>query len=108
MKPTLLSVKEIAQEMGVSTQSIRRAYWKGDIPAFRVCKMLRFDLERVRGFYWRKDCRQIVRLRRRAPGGASRRRAARKRPRLVTRGHYPQGSLQEVYGVDEFTLHPHH
>jgi hypothetical protein len=44
MKPTLLSVKEIALVMGVSTQSIRRSYWKGEIRAFRVCKVLRFDL----------------------------------------------------------------
>ena len=47
MKPTLLSVKEVAQELGVSVQSIRRAHWKGDISAYRICKMLRFDLEQV-------------------------------------------------------------
>ena len=86
MKPTLLSVKEIAQEMGVSTQSIRRAYWKGDIPAFRVCKVLRFDLERVRGIFLAKGLpadrgSEAARDRRRLP-------AARpaKRPRSVRRG----------------------
>ena len=72
MKPTLLSVKEIAQEMGVSTQSIRRAYWKGDIPAFRVCKMLRFDLERVQRIFLEKGLPGIVRdnLRARPPAKA--------------------------------------
>jgi len=48
MKPTLLSVKELAQELGVSTQSIRRAYWDGLIPEYRFHKMLRFDVERIR------------------------------------------------------------
>ncbi|MBI5316840.1 MAG: helix-turn-helix domain-containing protein [Nitrospirae bacterium] len=48
MKPTLLSVKELAQELGVSTQSIRRAYWDGLIPGYRFQKMLRFDVERIR------------------------------------------------------------
>ena len=38
----------------------------------------------------------------------SRRRAQQKRPRSVTRGHYPQGLLQEVQGFHEFTVHPHH
>jgi hypothetical protein len=54
MKPTLLVVKEIALVMGVSTQSIRRAYWRGDIPAFRVWKIVRFDLERVRRIFLAK------------------------------------------------------
>lgn len=44
----LLSVKELATELGVSVDSVRRAYWKGHIPAFRICCMLRFDLEQVR------------------------------------------------------------
>jgi hypothetical protein len=48
MKPALLSVKELAHELGVSVQSIRRAYWHGLIPGYRFHKMLRFDLECVR------------------------------------------------------------
>ena len=51
MKPTLLSVKEIALEMGVSVQSIRRAYWQGVIPGYRIHKMLRFDVNRVREIF---------------------------------------------------------
>ena len=86
MKPTLLSVKEIALVMGVSTQSIRRSYWKGDIPAFRVCNMLRFDLEDVRQIFLTKGLPgNHARQARRATGGASRRRA-RKSPRVVRRG----------------------
>lgn len=48
MKPVMLSVKELAQELGVSAQSIRRAYWAGLIPGYRFQKMLRFDVALVR------------------------------------------------------------
>ena len=51
MKPVLLSVKELAHELGVSMQSIRRAYWHGLIPGYRIHKMLRFDEERVRQIF---------------------------------------------------------
>ena len=63
MKRTLLSVKEVAQELGVSAQSIRRAYWSGAIPAYRVNKMLRFDLERVQRIFLAKGLPKIVRPR---------------------------------------------
>ena len=43
-----------------------------------------------------------------AIAGASQRRAQQTRPRLVTRGPYPQESLQEVQGFHEFTVYPHH
>ena len=43
----LLSVKELAEELGVSVDTIRRAYWKGAIPGFKICKVLRFRLEIV-------------------------------------------------------------
>lgn len=89
MKRMLLSVKEIALEMGVSTQSIRRAYWKGDIPAFRVCNVLRFDLERVRQVFLARGV-STRSATDRAPGGASRPRAERHRPRLVKRGRSSQ------------------
>lgn len=48
MKSTLLSVKELAVALGVSELSVRRAYLKGGIPGERICRMLRFDLDRVR------------------------------------------------------------
>ena len=76
MKRTLLSVKEIAQELGVSVQSIRRAYWRGEIPAYRISKMLRFDLERVQRIFLAKGLLRIVRPRAARPpeisGGAQR------------------------------------
>ena len=69
MKPTLLSVKEVAQELGVSAQSIRRAYWRGDIPAYRISKMLRFDLARVQQIFLDKGLARIVRPRAARPPG---------------------------------------
>jgi excisionase family DNA binding protein len=63
MKPRLLSVKEVAQELGVSAQSIRRAYWRGEIPAYRISKMLRFNLERVQRIFLAKGLLRIVRPR---------------------------------------------
>ena len=79
MKPTLLSVKEVAQELGVSAQSIRRAYWRGDIPAYRISTMLRFNLERVQRIFLAKGLSRIVRPRSARPpakaGGAPSRKA---------------------------------
>lgn len=79
MKTTLLSVKEVAQELGVSAQSIRRAYWRGEIPAYRISKMLRFNLERVQRIFLAKGLSRIVRPRSARPpakaSGAHRRKA---------------------------------
>ena len=81
MKRTLLSVKEIAQALGVSSQSIRRAYWRGDIPAYRITKVLRFDLARVQRIFLAKGLSTIVRRRSARPpaiaGGAQRKAPAR-------------------------------
>ncbi len=102
MKRELLMVKELAAELRMSVKSIQRAYRKGEIPvqwlgpygAFRCRNQVRLAMER--------NGRNRVQLlndnsahgrARRAAMPAARR---RKRPRLVTRGHYPQGSLQEV------------
>ena len=71
MKRTLLSVKEIAQALGVSSQSIRRAYWRGDIPAYRITKILRFDLARVQRIFLAKGLPTIVRARRARPAAAA-------------------------------------
>ena len=79
MKRTMLSVKEIAQALGVSSQSIRRAYWRGDIPAYRITKVLRFDLARVQRIFLATGLSTIVRQRSARPpaiaGGAKRRTA---------------------------------
>jgi hypothetical protein len=96
MKTTLLSVKEIALIMGVSTQSIRRSYWKGDIRAFRVCKMLRFDLEHVREVFLTNGLpgSRAAQVTGDATAGNRRRRARTISPRSVKRGRNFQKSTR--------------
>ena len=48
MKTKHLSIKELAAFIGVSTDTIRRAVRRGEIPATRVRTALRFDLHEVR------------------------------------------------------------
>lgn len=45
MKTSDLSIKELAAFIGVSTDTIRRAVRKGEIPWTRVSTALRFDLQ---------------------------------------------------------------
>jgi hypothetical protein len=101
MKKDLLTVKELAAELRMSVKSIQRGYRKGDIPVQWMCRMARFDLAKVRRAMERNGRSRVLRLNRNSESAERDRRrqpAARpaKRPRLVTRGHYPQGSLQEV------------
>ncbi|QPD02607.1 MAG: hypothetical protein Nkreftii_000381 [Candidatus Nitrospira kreftii] len=42
-----VSVRELAALLRVSTDTIRRAYRRGDLPAIRAKTALRFDLEEV-------------------------------------------------------------
>ena len=88
MKRSLVSVKELAQELGISTDSVYRAYRKGEIPAAKINRMIRFDVEKVQQAMEKKaeiipnrQCAQ-----RRATGGVSRQRAEPNRPRSVKRG----------------------
>ncbi|MBK5281798.1 MAG: helix-turn-helix domain-containing protein [Nitrospiraceae bacterium] len=71
MKRSELSVKELAAFIGVSTDTIRRAVRKGELPATRVGTALRFDLRKVQH---QMERNAVVRLRRRsarAPGGTA-------------------------------------
>jgi excisionase family DNA binding protein len=96
MKTSDLSIKELAAFIGVSTDTIRRAVRRGEIPSTRVRTALRFDLQQVLACLQRNAEARFGARSASAPGGKSRPRAARNAPGLVTRGHYPQGSLQEV------------
>ena len=71
MKTSDLSIKELAAFIGVSTDTIRRAVRKGELPATRVGTAYRFDLRQVRH---QMERNAIVRLRKgtaRAPGGTA-------------------------------------
>ncbi len=88
MKRTLLSVKELAQELGISTDSVYRAYRSGEIPGEQIARTIRFDLLLVRQAMVERANAMPNRqcAKRRATAGASRRRAQQKRPRTVRRG----------------------
>jgi hypothetical protein len=105
MKSTL-SVKELAQELGVSKQSIRRAYWTVLSPDIDFTNASLRRGAHLSDLVGTRSRHNEVTLR--ATAGQGRQRAQPKSPRTVTRGHYPQGSLQEVQGFHEFSLHPHY
>ncbi len=88
MKRTLLSVKELAQELGISTDSVYRAYRSGEIPGAQIARTIRFDLQQVRlAMEQRANAMPNSQCgKRRATAGTSRRRAQQKRPRSVKRG----------------------
>jgi excisionase family DNA binding protein len=91
MKRRYLSVKELAEELGVHEDTIYRAHLKNVIPVKRVCKVLRFDLEKVLKAFAAHGRKTSSKESKRTTGGASRRRAATS-PRSVKRGRYFQGS----------------
>lgn len=62
MKGALLTVKELAPELRMSVKSIQRAYRKGDIPVEWVCRMARFDLDKVRLAMERNGQGRVLRL----------------------------------------------
>ena len=86
MNTSDLSIKELAAVIGVSTDTIRRAVRRGEIPATRVRTALRFDLQEVLTCMQRNAETKFGARSARAPGGDSRPRAARNAPVLVTRG----------------------
>ena len=91
MKTLLLTIDQLAAILQISVKSIRRAYRKGEIPVERICRFVRFDLERVKAAMQGNGQGQSrfstrERGQRSATGGASRRRAQRTRPRLGKTG----------------------
>jgi excisionase family DNA binding protein len=96
MKTSDLSIKELAAFIGVSTDTIRRAVRRGDIPATRVRTALRFDLQGVLTCLQRNAEAKFWARSASAPGGESRPRAARNAPGLVKRGRNFQGSSRRV------------
>ena len=71
MKRTLLSVKEIAQELGLSVQSIRSATGEARSPPIAPAKCCGSTWNEFSGFFWRKGCQRsydhAARDRRRQP-----------------------------------------
>ena len=71
MKSSDLSIKELAAFIGVSTDTIRRAVRRGEIPATRVRTALRFDLREVRTCMERNAAIRFGVRTARAPGGTA-------------------------------------
>ncbi|HRB80657.1 MAG TPA: helix-turn-helix domain-containing protein [Nitrospira sp.] len=91
MKTSWLTADELAAVLKVSVKSIRRAYRKGEIPVERICRFVRFDLQRVKEAMQGNGQGQSpfssrTQGQRSATGGASRRRAQRTSPRLGKTG----------------------
>lgn len=74
----LLSVKQLAGELGISAKTVYRAYRNREIPAGQVRRAME---QRAQAMPYQKCAKGS-----RAPGGASRRRAKTRRPRTVRRG----------------------
>ena len=66
-----VSIRELAALLQVSTDTIRRAYRRGDLPAIRVKTALRFDLEEIHRVMQRQ-AEAYVSARRCAASGARR------------------------------------
>ena len=95
MKRIWMSVKELAEEYGVSVDSVYRAYRNGRIPGHQMERMIRFDLEEVRrATRKRAEAMPNSECARRAIGGDSRRRARTISPRSVKRGRNFQKSTR--------------
>ncbi len=97
MKRRFLSVKELAEELGVHEDTIYRAHLKKLIPVQKVCKVLRFDLEKVlKALGDHASEKPPTQRTQGAIAGASRRRAQQKRPRSVKRGRNFQGTPRRI------------
>ena len=83
-----LSIKQLAELVGVSTDTVRRAARSGLIPSTREGTAYRFDWEKVRQAM-RARAQEVASRRSKmasAPGGESRPRAQANAPDVVTRG----------------------
>ena len=85
-----MSVKELAEFIGVSTDTIRWAFRSGEIPAIRVKTALRFDLDEVLR-YMQRNAKARYGRNPGAPGGDRRPRAEATSPRTGNTGALPTG-----------------
>ena len=85
----LMSIKQLAELLGVSPDTVRRAARSRIIPSTREGKAYRFDWEKVRQAMRARGQEMASRRSKMAsaPDGESRPRAQRNAPELVTRGH---------------------
>ncbi len=87
-----VSVRELAELLRVSTDTIRRAYRKGELPAIRVKTALRFDLEEVRRVMQRQ-ADAYVSVRQCAADGTAGRAQRQQSPLCKTGAQFPGNEL---------------
>ena len=95
MKTSDLSIKELAAYIGVSTDTIRRAVRKGEVPATRVRTALRFDLHQVLTCMRRNAEARFGTRSASAPGGTAGRAQDDPPPSGKTGAQFP-GFIKEV------------
>lgn len=93
MKTADLSVKELAALIRVSTDTIRRAVRKGEIPATRVKTALRFDLQEVSTYMQRNAAARFGARSASAPGGTAGRAQADQPPASKTGAQFLEERL---------------
>jgi excisionase family DNA binding protein len=79
-----VSVRELAELLQVSTDTIRRAYRRGELPAIRVKTALRFDLEEIHRLMQRRA--EAYRSARRCAASGARRMPIEPQPPLSQTG----------------------
>ena len=95
MKRTWVSVKELAEALGMSADSVYRAYRREEIPGVQLARTIRFDLEHVRqAMEARAKAMPNSQCTKRATAGTRRRRARTISPRSVKRGRNFQASTR--------------
>lgn len=103
MKTSDLSIKELAAFMGVSTDTIRRAVRKGEIPYTRAGTALRFDQHHVLTCLQRNAEAKVGTRSSSAPGGTAGRAQDKTPPFGNTGARIAQGSRREVSRSHEKT-----
>ena len=98
MKSKNLSIKELAGFIGVSTDTLRRAVRRGEIPATRVRTALRFDLQEVLTCMQRNAETKFSARSTSAPGGTAGR-AQGDQPPSGNTGALPTGIVTGGLGI---------
>ena len=99
MKTSDLSIKELAAFIRVSTDTIRRAVRKGEIPATRVGTAYRFDLQEVHICMQRNAAARFGARSASAPGGNAGRALGDQPPSGNTGAQFP-GEAICVFPID--------
>jgi hypothetical protein len=91
----------MVQELGISADSVYRAYWKEEIPAAQFNRMIRFDLEMVQRAMDRRRTRLHQALSYRSSKEFTKLAGEPSSRRLLFRGHFNLTPFLETGGITE-------